>query len=267
MDNDPATVYTAAADDNAEIVVEFNRNYTVSGFRYTAVAGIPGDSYEVQVRSGGVWFKAAEGSFGQGASDSGTVHFFNSAGDYVTAYEADALKLILKAAGGKQVSIGELDVLGVTGDNVEFDYTDDNKPVIGTLGEAFQYGQSTDDVIPAGSVVFTGTFKGNSAYNVVILYDQAGNIVGGTDAAGSLKAQQILLQNVPVEGDIPNVYQGTWIYWIEPGQQVDLTALEMVRAELYRVDNAQTNQGQRLVSDSLFAEVPEGLPQITLGGR
>ncbi len=267
LDNDPATVYTAAADDNAEIVVEFNRNYTVSGFRYTAVAGIPGDSYEVQVRSGGVWFKAAEGSFGQGASDSGTVHFFNSAGDYVTAYEADALKLILKAAGGKQVSIGELDVLGVTGDNVEFDYTDDNKPVIGTLGEAFQYGQSTDDVIPAGSVVFTGTFKGNSAYNVVILYDQAGNIVGGTDAAGSLKAQQILLQNVPVEGDIPNVYQGTWIYWIEPGQQVDLTALEMVRAELYRVDNAQTNQGQRLVSDSLFAEVPEGLPQITLGGQ
>ncbi|MCR0191447.1 hypothetical protein MKC78_08190 [[Clostridium] innocuum] len=39
---------------------------------------------------------------------------------------------------------------------------------------------------------------------------------------------------------------------------------EKVRAELYRVDNALTNEGQRLVSDTLLVKIPEILPEITL---
>ena len=39
-----------------------------------------------------------------------------------------------------------------------------------------------------------------------------------------------------------------------------------VRAELYRVNDALTNEGQRLVSDSLFETLPDTVPNITLGG-
>ena len=39
-----------------------------------------------------------------------------------------------------------------------------------------------------------------------------------------------------------------------------------VRAELYRVDNATTNEGQRLTSDTLMVTLPETLPQITIEG-
>lgn len=78
-------------------------------------------------------------------------------------------------------------------------------------------------------------------------------------------AQQILLAEVPEEGDIKNVWNGTWIYWIEPGQQVDLSGITKVRAELYRVNNALTNEGQRLVSDSLYETMPTVLPDIELG--
>ena len=39
---------------------------------------------------------------------------------------------------------------------------------------------------------------------------------------------------------------------------------EKVRAELYRVDNALTNEGQRLVSDTLLVKIPEILLEITL---
>ena len=39
-----------------------------------------------------------------------------------------------------------------------------------------------------------------------------------------------------------------------------------VRAELYRVNDALTNEGQRLVSDSLFVEMPKELPDISLSG-
>ena len=46
-----------------------------------------------------------------------------------------------------------------------------------------------------------------------------------------------------------------------------MTLPETVRVELYRVDNATTNEGQRLTSDTLVVELPEELPQITLGSQ
>lgn len=261
IDNNTDTIYTASAGGNAEIVMEFNRILTVTGLKYTGITGVSGTGYEVQVRSDGAWVKVAEGSL----ADSGTVHFSNDAQEYVSTYAANAVKLILKTSGGSQVSIAELDVLGVTGDNVEFRYADDGTTVIGRLAGDYKYGDKATDVIPAGSVIFSGSYKGNPAYNVLILYDQNGNIVGGTDGVGELTAQQILLAEVPEEGDIKNVWNGTWIYWIEPGQQKDMSGITKVRAELYRVNNALTNEGQRLVSDSLYETMPAILPEIELG--
>ena len=49
--------------------------------------------------------------------------------------------------------------------------------------------------------------------------------------------------------------EGIWIYWIEPEDMKDDFVLPaQVRAELYRVDNALTNEGQRLVSDTLSVQ-------------
>ncbi|MDE5754226.1 MAG: M60 family metallopeptidase, partial [Oscillospiraceae bacterium] len=124
--------------------------------------------------------------------------------------------------------------------------------------------------IPKGSLVFTGSYKGNPAYNVVILYDEKGNIVGGLDEEGSILADQIILADVPEEGNIANVSDGTWIYWIEPEYLENMKLPEKVRVELYRVNDALTNEGQRLVSDSLFEELKakdiSKLPTITFGG-
>ena len=121
-------------------------------------------------------------------------------------------------------------------------------------------------LIPAGSIVFTGAYKGNPAYNVVMLFDQNGHQVGGRDGEGNLNAYQIILAEVPDTGNVRDVSDGTWIYWIEPDDVVNLQAIEKVRAELYRVDNAQTNEGQRMVSDSLFEKMPEELPEIQISG-
>ena len=98
-----------------------------------------------------------------------------------------------------------------------------------------------------------------------MLFDDKGNIVGGTDGENNLVSQQIILADVPDNSNIANVSDGTWIYWIEPGQLENMEMPETVRVELYRVNNAQTNEGQRLVSDSLFEEVPDTLPEITFG--
>lgn len=259
IDGDVNTVYTAQAEENAEIVLEFHKTLTVAGLKYTAGNKDASGTYEVQVRTDGGWVKAAELTLSEKVN---TVHFVNEDGKYISTYGADAIKLLRTEKGSASVSIAELDVLGVTGDNVEFLKTADSTGLIGVLSEAYRYGEKETDVIPAGSIVFTGAYKGNPAYNVVVLYDQNGEIVGGTDGDGNLKAQQIILADVPEAGNIQNVSAGTWIYWIEPNAQTE--GIKKVRAELYRVNNAQTNEGQRLVSDSLFEEMPAVLPQIQL---
>ncbi len=266
IDNNVGTIFKANAMENAAFTIEFNRTLTISGFKYTLGETVPGGSYEIQVRTGEGWVTAAEGQFGQEAGRTSTIYFENGKKDYVSTYAASAVKFILTQKGLKPVAMAELDVLGVTGDNVDFARTAEDRAVaIGKLGSDYTYSQDGQNhVIPAGSIVFTGTYKGNPAYNVVVLYDQNGNIVGGTDGEGNLKAQQIILADVAAEGLVQNVYNGTWIYWIEPGQQASLKN-SSVRAELYRVNDALTNEGQRLVSDSLSVEVPGTLPVINIG--
>ena len=101
-----------------------------------------------------------------------------------------------------------------------------------------------------------------------IVSDVNGNIVGGMDEENNIESQQIILADVPDNSNIANVSDGTWIYWIEPDQMKNMDKIpEMVRVELYRVNNALTNEGQRLVSDSLFETVPDKLPAITLNGN
>ena len=141
---------------------------------------------------------------------------------------------------------------------------DDGQPNIGIQKNDYVVDSAKDENIPAGSLVFIGKYKGNPAYNVGILYDENGTIVGGIDENGALKAEQVILADVPDKGELGETSDGTWVYWIAH-ENLDTNNLpKKVRAELYRVNNALTNEGQRLVSDSMFYDVPAVLPEIEL---
>ena len=283
IDGNAGTVYEGTAKaTHPEILLEFNKNLTVAGFKYTSGDGTM-PKYEIQVQTADGWKTAAKGNFADGIKgtvqgtvtlgedqteertfNTSTIYFANDDQKYVGTYDTGAVKLILETASGAPVFISELDVLGATGDHVDF-RREDGIPAIGELGADYRYGKNEGDVIPAGSVIFTGSYKGNPAYNSLILFDQDGNVVGGVDGDGHLKAQQIILADVPDTGNIQDVSEGTWIYWVEPDQNIDLEKITKVRAELYRVNNAETNEGQRLVSDTLFVDMPNELPKINFG--
>ncbi|MDE6088021.1 MAG: M60 family metallopeptidase [Oscillospiraceae bacterium] len=303
IDSDIKTEYVAEMTGNtAEIVIDFHQKLTVSGFKYTLNNPEQAiEDYEIYVKPGygSDWVSLAKGTFE--GKETETIYFANSEKAYVGAYSATALKVKigkepdpetdLETAQNqerKTISIAEFDVLAPTSDNVDFRRTegDEANVVIGILEEDYKYAEITaEDIaedattsndkhpytIPAGSLVFTGSYKGNPAYNVVLLYDEKGNIVGGFDEEKNLLASQIILADVPESGNILDVSDGMWIYWIEPedlGNEFKLP--EKVRVELYRVNDAESNDGQRLVSDSLFETLPskkkEELPKISFSG-
>ncbi len=267
IDRDLNTIYEATAGAQAEILLEFNKTLTVTGFKYTAGSGMSAGAYEIFLQDGGIWVSVASGNFVPGTEQK--IYFANEAGKYVRTCEASALKLVL--TGVNNVSLAELDVLGVTGDNVDFRNAD-NTPVIGKLTANYSFApdnaDGTKNIIPANSLVFMGMYKGNPAYNVVMLYDQDNHLVGASSAETTVTVEQIIMAPVPDTGKIENVSDGTWICWITPTElaKLELKNITEVRAELYRVNVAQTNEGQRLVSDTLFVEMPQNLPDITLEG-
>ena len=254
IDGDRTTVYTAKMDAAAIIEIDFHEKQVVTGMRYSAGGRTPVGLTRISVRQNGNWLQVAEAEL----DGDKTVWFSNGDGRYVSTYETDALQLALVSGQSGSVSVAEVDVLGPTGDNVDF-------TAVGYLAEAFQYGETDDDFIPAGSLVFTGTYAGNAAYNTVLLYDQDGQIVTGAAGDGSRMAYQTIYADVPDGEDITDVRDGVWIYWIDPG---DLTTgfvmPQKVRVELYRVNDAHTNEGERLVSDSLLTDVPAEPGKITL---
>lgn len=266
IDNDlsQAGTYKGVSEDGASITIDMHRTEEVTALKYVGDA-IAGVTVEVST-DGSAWttVKAEDDSLNAAGEH---ILWFDAVNEeerdsWIGTYDARYVKLTIPQSGN--ISIGEIDVCGPTGDNLEFMTTEDNRPAIGVLQSDYKYGKQPEDVIPKGSLIFTGVYKGNPAYNVVVLYDSQGNVIGAKD--DNVKAGQVIFADVPAAGNLGETSDGTWVYYVEPGQwdEDSIKQLEGVRGELYRVDNALTLEGERIVSDTHMITIPETLPDITL---
>ncbi|MBU9728509.1 fibronectin type III domain-containing protein [Diplocloster modestus] len=255
IDRDYGNSYTGSVKSgNAVITLDFQELLTVAGFKYTAgTDGTPIKNYEIQVSTDNQnWETVKIGTFVLDENRTAVVYFNKEDDSWLYTYDASCLRLTAKNQ--KQVSVSEVDVLGPSGDNVEL--TDQG---IGILKSDYVLDQSTGDKIPKGSLIFTGGYKGNPAYNALKLYNQKDELIEGV---------QVIFADVPAHGELGETENGYWVYYIEPDQldSVMEEGLIKVRAELYRVDDANTNLGERLVSDTLWTQLPETIPEIELQG-
>lgn len=262
----------AAADPY--VLIDMKRVNEVASVRYAPGEDDAIGSYVIEVSTNGLNFtQVAEGTFEVGSEGYADAYFTGgkeevASNTWICTESARYVRISAPGMAGKNVSIDEVSIFGPSGDNIDFTSVAGQEDIkaIGVLTDDFQLdADDPSQKIPAGSIIFTGSVKGNPAYNVVVLYDEEGTIVGGSTIVGDeevLNAEQVLLADVPEGSLIGDTADGRWVYWIAP--DADLPA--KVRAELYRVNDAFTNEGQRLVADSLFVDVPakDALPSITL---
>lgn len=274
VDGKADTVYTGGSDgEDPVIMLDMGKPTEVTSLRYTLGAGAKGSAigdYRIETSLDGESYTLIKkGSLSLDEDGKASLYFDNGKDPWICTYDARYLRITAVGQAGGQLSVAELDVFGPSGDDVSF--LDANGGAAGILKSDFVYQKADENLdkqfIPKGSLVFTGSYKGNPAYNVVVLYDQDGNVVGGVNADGSTVASQIIMAPQPGDAMLGDVSEGSWVYWIEPGDFANMELPKQVRAELYRVDNALTNEGQRLVSDSLPGKVPDNLPDVELGGN
>lgn len=295
-DNDVNTVYSAKrrTDNNGNIqkgdlyvTVDLGSSRQVTGLKYNP--GIqpkksllkklfgskkeeyaPINNYEVFISNDNkTWTKVHSGKFD--STKENTIYFNksgNSSNSELWANNVQYVKLVAK--GIDTMSIAELDVIGQPGDNIEIGLSSDKvnyKNGLGKLSTDYEYAEGK--VIPKGSIIVNGEYKGDPAFNIPLVLNENGDNF-------ALEAQAILLAEVPEGAELGEVASGSWIYWITPEQQEKLINGEAnmvgkkIKAELYRFNSLDSNNkpvGQRLVSDTFYLDLPENLdtlPEISL---
>lgn len=291
--NDPHKVDDINVNADPYIVMDLQGSKSISGFKYTKSEDAVSrfslkrffgrntsyeaiSSYEIHISDDNKnWTKVSEGKFEfgnetviGGATDKNTAKvLFNKNGNLYT-YDARYVKLVAK--GATNIDIADIGLIGSTGDNIEIGAINSENGErtngIGKIREELilQADNTPDDgkddtvKIPAGSIVITGEYKGNPAFNVPLLIDENNKTING---------KAVLLANVPNNAPLGSVADGKWIYWI-PAENFD-SLTGKVKVELYRYNELNSEGapiGQRLVSDTLYVELGtenyEGLPEI-----
>ena len=283
-DSMPTKVESLKPGNDPYVIIDTNSINAVSGIKYTAptttgkifktkkLAKSAIEKYEIQVsKDGNSWTTVKNGSFDLTASNPTTTVYFDKdvsgGGKQLATHNIRFIKLIAK--GSNEISVAELDVIGPPGDNIEIGVSDDNinyKNGLGILKEEYVYQKddpNTAEVetksIPKGSIIITGEYRGNPAFNVPLVLNQDEKHIAD-------KYKGILLAEIPNNGKLEDVSEGNWIYWVTPEDSKDfMTDNKEIFAELYRTDTADAQDGgQRLVSNTFKIDVPDVLPEISL---
>lgn len=270
------------------VILDANELRTLVGIKYTAPTSESGfifkksklaktaiDKYKIEVSTDGTnWTKVNEGNFDlSGSNPTETIYFGKEGvegGKQLNAYNARYVKLT--AVGASELSIAELELLAPPGDNIEIGVSENNIDYvngIGILEHDYIYQANDPDtdedetlMIPKNSILITGEYRGNPAFNVPLVLNQDENHIADV-------YDGILLAELPTEGNLEEISKGTWLYWVTPeNAETFMQDNKEIFAELYRTDSADASEGgQRLVSDTFKITVPNELPKINLNSE
>ncbi len=270
IDNDKTTYFdgTEKIDsnnkDNPYIIISLNNKLDISGIKYQAALKNQKllentiTKYNVYVSTDKeTWILAKTGTFNLSADKDTEIIYFDkegtTGGNQLWTYN-DISYVKIEAVGNNGISGAEIDIIAPPGDNVDLDD-------IGVLSEDYSYIDSNGEtkVIAKGNVIVKGTYRGNPAFNAMLLVD-------AIDSDKVYEGDNFLFAKLNDDATLYEISSGTWFYVLTK-EQYDAMKGTSIRAELYRVNDAITNEGQRLTSTSLKVDLTksyEELPQLEI---
>lgn len=238
---------------NAYVIINLNTKMPVSGIKYKA-ALTEGSlmentitEYNIYVSVDGEnWIKAKMGRFNLTAENDYTdlIYFDKvgtTGGDQLWTYNDISYVKVESVGNTKGLSGAELDIIAPPGDNIDM-----SAATIGRLKDDYKYINSNgvEDIIPSGAVVIKGDYRGNPAYNAILLVDANNGSVITEDA------EVFLFASLRDDAQVSEIASGIWFYVVSK-EVYESFREKSVRAELYRVNDMNTLEGQRLTSTSL----------------
>lgn len=207
--------------------------------------------------------------------DGFTTYYFTSSSDpqdgSLQTYTTNRISVTFSQVGYSTEELkDQFFAVSYPGDTIEF-YNPKEQAFFGVLGQDYVYDGGKID---KGSIILLGIYRGNPVYNVILLKGiYSSTSEEGDDNAENvleekvLEGEQLLFAVLPENKVVTEISNGIWIYL--PELKEDEKLPDMIYAELYRVDDPNTLEGQRLVSNTLSLPVPslETLPVIYLNNR
>lgn len=280
---DPGEYAVTKTEDTATFAMQ--RETSISGVKLVG-ANLPNTgSFTVRVTDAdGNTVTAKQGDFSQNQAvddKSSFLCYFNKPGadsGDTRIWTYDAMTVTIT---GLPAEMAAEDVLLVSyaGDDVTFP----ESGFAGRLQADYHYGDG--EVIPAGTLVITGNYRGDPVYNYVKIkgqftstkLDENGEVITKT-ITRDVDGYCLMFAEIPADGAVSDISDGIFIFVPNVQKEAELQETDacngenllpsMIRAEIFRTDTPDDTTSGRTTAETLWFHSPGGeeLPVIVLEG-
>lgn len=240
------------------------------------------DLGEVEVQ--GDWTIAKMGSFtvNESSDRDAFLTYLNKPGAHDTRIWMYDVKQIAISGIPTDVALEDIHLLDYPGDNIAFT----EGASIGVLGQDYTYETTEgEETIKAGTIVVTGSYRGDPLYNSVRIVGKMQSMMPGSSAAPTvsertLSGETLLFAEIPEDGAVSTISDGFFLF-IPADQdafkkvnedhvdehnhgETNEVIIEF-KAQMWRAVDVEGNN-PRMTSDTVFISVPryESMPSIVL---
>lgn len=235
---------------------------------------------EVEVQ--GDWTIAKMGSFtaNESSDPDAFLTYLNKPGAHDTRIWMYDAKQIAISGIPTDVALEDIQLLDYPGDNIAFT----EGASIGVLGQDYTY-ETTEgtEKIPAGTIVVTGSYRGDPLYNSVRIVGKMQSMKPGSSAAPTvsertLSGETLLFAEIPEDGAVSTISDGFFLFIPEDQEAfkkvnedhednhgANNEVIIEFKAQMWRAVDVEGHD-PRMTSDTVFISVPryESMPNIIL---
>lgn len=182
-------------------------------------------------------------------------------------------------------------LLDYPGDRIDFH----ESATVGYLKNAYRYGDDADDVIPQGTLVILGTYRGDPVYNTVEIQARYHKTEDAAETAPEeitrpMNGYAVMFAEIPKDGAVSDTSDGFFLFVPDlqaekrlneasgiinpiPSDASEDLLIETennfpaeIQAVLYRTDRPEDSSSRRMVSQTLWIGFPseDTFPQVAL---